>query len=140
MCVSLSLPGVPCPLCLCVVSSSPFPPTLGLSPLSLSPLSLSRVRALSIPPPPPPRHTSSFLRSLVPSFSHIHRPPCLLIYGLAFRSGLERPPAEQDEPEVQHFKITLEKERMTGQWLFHECVSAQHAFLFNGDSGGTTTD
>ena len=114
----------------------PLPP----NPRSLSSLSLARARSLSIPPPPPPRHTSSFLRSLVPSFSHIHRPPCLLIYGLAFRSGLERPPAEQDEPEVQHFKITLEKERMTGQWLFHECVSAQHAFLFNGDSGGTTTD
>ena len=115
----------------------PLPPQPSVS-LSLSLLSLSGERALSLSPPN--HHHATAPCSLVPSFSHIHRPPCLLIYGLAFRSGLERPPAEQDEPEVQHFKITLEKERMTGQWLFHECVSAQHAFLFNGDSGGTTTD
>ena len=135
LCFCLCLPVVSfvsvCPLLL------PHHLHLSLS-VSLS-VSLSLSLARSLPPPHThTRHTSSF----PPSFFLPYSPSSLslLIYGFAFRSGLERPRAEQDEPEVQHFKITLEKERMTGQWLFHECVSAQHAFLFNGDSGGTTTD
>lgn len=68
--------------------------------------------------------------------------------GFRFRSGIERR-ADFEEAVgdagrvITQFKITLEKQRrppLTGCWLFHECVSAKDEFLYNGDTGGTTTD
>mmetsp|Transcript_27976 Transcript_27976/g.70534 ORF Transcript_27976/g.70534 Transcript_27976/m.70534 type:complete len:223 (+) Transcript_27976:3-671(+) len=62
--------------------------------------------------------------------------------GFRFSSGLERSEGVGEDVEVR-YRMMLQRERLPpleGCWMVHECLCLKHGMLFNGDSGGTTTD